>query len=463
MPTLRSTLAALAAAMSLVASLDSPARDLTPRDQRMARFALSQARIQTLAAARSATTSSPLSAEESLGALLFADQDLSLKRNQACASCHSLQPAIDGQTGKPLPVAAFVDPRNVRNGSAVSKGSVSTRTGTLNAPSIAYASFSPFFFWNAVDGLYMGGQFWNGRASTLRDQAAEPFLARHEMVMPSRAAVIARLQEKVSYLALFARVYGINLSKIPSANSSAVESGAIDAVYTAMTRAIAAFEKSRTFNRFTSKFDYFLSGATALSAAELRGLDVFNGQGNCAACHPSTATFAPDGSVMPPLFTDFSYDNIGLPRNVDIPGNPTPNRGLGGRVDIAARDPSGADLGKHKVMGLRNIALTAPYGHNGVFRTLETIVHFYNTRDVLGRVADIHTAGFGTTGWPAPEISRTVNHEELGALGLNDAQEADLVSFLGALSDGYPDWGRDPRVPTGTPSPYADMPFPPLP
>ncbi len=232
-----------------------------------------------------------------------------------------------------------------------------------------------------------------------------------------------------------------------------------------MTKAIAAFEKTRTFNRFTSKFDFYLAQKTSLTSQESHGLTLFNGAANCASCHLSTPAIAPDGSVQPPMFTDFSYDNIGLPRNVNIPDNPAPNPGLGGRADIAARDPSGALIGKHKVMSLRNIALTPPYGHNGVFRTLDQIVHFYNTRDTLNGtpVKDITDNNSGVTAWPAPEIPQTVNKTELGHQSLSLTDEADLVAFLRTLTDGYPDWGNDGQVPTGTPSPYASMPFPPFP
>lgn len=460
MSSARLGLALLTLALLAALAPAAPARDNLARDERLARLAFAQTRLQMVKAS-SVTVIAP-TAEEQLGALLFQDLNLSLKRNQSCATCHALTPVpIKPARGRPA-VAAFADPANILSDTAVSTGSVGTRRGVLNAPSVGYAAFSPRFFWNAVDGLYMGGQFWNGRAANLVEQAGQPFLNPREMAMPDIAAVVGRLKENPEYQRRFLQVYGIDLSQV-FVFTAAIRSGATHAAYDAMTRAIAAFEKSRAFNRFTSKFDYSLAGVTQLSAAEQRGLVVFNGQGKCAACHPAAPSFAPDGSVMPPLFTDFSYDNIGLPRNIDIPGNPAPNRGLGGRADIAARDTGGADIGKHKVMSLRNIALTAPYGHNGVFRTLAQVVHFYNTRDVLGRVADMHAAGAGVRGWPAPEIARNLNRDELGALGLSAAQEADLVRFLATLSDGYAEWGRDPQVPPGTPSPYAGMPFPPLP
>jgi cytochrome c peroxidase len=168
--------------------------------------------------------------------------------------------------------------------------------------------------------------------------------------------------------------------------------------------------------------------------------------------------------MLPPLFTDFTYDNLGVPRNVNIPGNPSPDPGLAGHPQIAGQSFAGNELGKHKVMGLRNIAITAPYGHNGVFRSLEQIVHFYNTRDAKPAVcADNNDPEFGKTCWPAPEIRANLNTVELGDLKLSAHDEAALVAFMKTLTDGYPDWGNDPKVPPGMPSPFATTPLPPSP
>ncbi|MFO1478043.1 MAG: cytochrome c peroxidase [Verrucomicrobiota bacterium] len=397
--------------------------------------------------------------EQSLGAALYSDPNLSLNRNQSCASCHSLAPVLSGAPG-------FVDPDNVTNATAVSKGSVEGRFGTLNAPSAAYAAFSPAFHWDGVEGLYVGGQFWNGRAANLQAQAAQPFLNPSEMALPSKWAFVSRLRQNRSYRAAFETIYGIKLESIPGREGAPAKAKApagVPSAYDAATKAIAEFEKSRLFNRFTSKFDFYLAGTTELSPEEKRGLDLFNGKARCAACHVSEPTLATDGTPFPPLFTDFTYDNIGVPRNTRIPGNPEPNPGLGGREDIAARSPGGSELGKHKVMSLRNIAITPPYAHNGVFTSLEQITHFYNTRDVLDRLDSEQDPAFGVTGWPAPEVPETVNADELGNLGLTDEEEAAVVLFMKTLTDGYPDWGADPNVPPGTPSPFAATPLPPFP
>ena len=177
-----------------------------------------------------------------------------------------------------------------------------------------------------------------------------------------------------------------------------------------------------------------------LTDEELRGLNLFNDEnkGKCALCHPTELTTAPGGGELLPLLTDFTYDNVGFPRNVNIPGTPLPNEGLGGRADIAAKDPEGVEIGKHKVSSLRNVEVTPPYGHNGVFKTLEEVVHFYNTRDVLPPTCtDNNDPNFGITCWPPPEIPQNVNTEELGNLGLTPDEEAAIVAFLKTLTDGY--------------------------
>src|SRR5262249_21363129 len=142
--------------------------------------------------------------------------NLSLNRNQSCASCHSPEPAKSPGADSLFPAIGFVDPENITLGTAVSRGSVEGKTGTLNTPSAAYAAFSPAFHWDAAEGLYVGGQFWNGRAATLQGQAEQPFLNPVEMAMPSKWAVVTRIKENTNYQALFNEVFGIDLDAIPA-------------------------------------------------------------------------------------------------------------------------------------------------------------------------------------------------------------------------------------------------------
>jgi cytochrome c peroxidase len=149
------------------------------------------------------------------------------------------------------------------------------------------------------------------------------------------------------------------------------------------------------------------------------------------------------------MFTDFTYDNLGLPRNEENPfyqmppkwnpeGNDWLDQGLGGFLSIAGYSPDvyEPEVGKHKVPTLRNVDLrptedfVKAYGHNGYFKSLEEIVHFYNTRDIAGE-------GWMGEPWPLPEISDNVNTTELGNLGLTTQEEEAIVSFLKTLSDGF--------------------------
>ena len=156
--------------------------------------------ILILALGMTSVTSSPvfagkttlfkkLTPEQRLGSALYQDTNLSLNGNQACASCHSLE-TIELFGGAETPAPGFVDPENVATGTPVSKGSIEGRTGGLNSPSAGYAAFSPTFFFDEGEGLWIGGQFWNGRAPTLEEQAKGPFLNPVEMAMPSKWAVV---------------------------------------------------------------------------------------------------------------------------------------------------------------------------------------------------------------------------------------------------------------------------------
>ncbi|MDP2902527.1 MAG: cytochrome c peroxidase [Methylovulum sp.] len=396
-----------------------------------------------------------LNLEQQLGRLLYKDKNLSVNRNQACETCHALKGiAQEGTANRLSP--AFVDPQNSKKGRPVSLGSIPYASGTLNAPSAGYAAFSPPFHWDETEGLYVGGQFWNGRAVDLAEQAKKPLLNPVEMAMPNEWAVVSRIKENGKYVKMFSDIYQLDLNAVPHIKDALFRQptpAVVGDIYQRMAHAIAEFEKSAIFNKFNSKFDYVMAGMAQFTPLEARGMALFNDEnkGNCAACHPSQISTDENGKLIPPLFTDFTYDNIGSPRNLKIPANPEPDPGLGGRPDIRA----GEELGKHKVMSLRNIAVTPPYGHNGVFATLEQITHFYNTRDTLGAVPDNLSQDFGISGWPIPEIARNVNKDELGDLGLSATEEKAIVAFMKTLTDDYPEWGGDPLVPLGTPSPYA--------
>ena len=238
-----------------------------------------------------------LTPEQLLGQMLYMDTDLSLHRNQSCNSCHDIQPVTPRGQSEALPSAGFIDPDNVREGTAVSKGSIEGATGALNTPSVGYARFSPHFHWDGEEGLYIGGQFWNGRAATLAEQAMGPPLNPLEMAMPSQWAVVSRLKESPVYVRQFRELYGIDLGAIPSNDSATADlipAPGVQEAYERMARAIAEFEKSRVFNRFTSKYDYVMVGMTEFTELERTGLELFNNdKSQCSACHTSEPVKAP--------------------------------------------------------------------------------------------------------------------------------------------------------------------------
>lgn len=390
-----------------------------------------------------AYAATPLTAEQQLGESLFKDKNLSLNRNQSCETCHTLSPiaAIKGVQGL---VPSFVDPSNVKGISPISVGSIPKTTGTLNAPSIAYASFSPEFTWDDDEKTYIGGQFWNGRASNLAEQAKKPLLNPVEMAMLDELDVVNRIKANPKYIRDFQKIYQLNISDTSSQK-------AVQDTYTALAKAISAFEASGVFNKFTSKFDYYLAGSVQLSAQEQNGLDLFKGKAGCAACHKLDVTVDSKGNATPPLFTYFGYDNIGLPRNPAVPGNPVADLGLGGVAGMPV-----TEIGKHKVRTLRNIELTPPYGHNGIFKTLDDMVHFYNTRDVLKKVRDVNSPEFAKTAWVAPEIASNMNTTQIGNLGLSAVEEKAIVAFLKTLTDDFAIWGNT-TTPAVAPSPVLTV------
>lgn len=333
-----------------------------------------------------------------LGEQLFHDTSLSSSGTQACASCHDA-------------AAGFSDPDAAP---PVSEGAMAGLFGSRNTPTAAYAAFIPALGATLEDGavLWAGGLFHDGRVDTLEQQAQQPFLNPVEMNNASAAAVIARLRTSpvaTSFLA----VYG----------ADALDPGREDEAFARVASAIAAFERTPAFAPFNSRFDDYSAGRGSLTTQELEGMAVFvrADKGNCAACH--SIARGPRGE--PPLFTDFTYDNLGVPRNPDTTFFAADFVDDGLATTLAARGEASAaaQRGKFRVPTLRNVARSAPYMHNGVFSSLREVVEFYNTRDTApGR-------------WGATEVPATVNHDELGNLGLTDRDIDALVAFLNTLSD----------------------------
>ena len=389
---------------------------------------------------------------EELGKQLFTDPNLSAQRNLSCSSCH----AITLQPGQRYP--SFIDERNkaalhagLLDQAAVSNGSLAGKRTTLNSPGLAYIAENGPLRYDVKAQAWFGGFFYNGRASNLIEQAEEPLLNPDEMGMPGKAAVVERLQENEKYIQQFKQLFNLDLNIVDTRRDNAGS----DRAFSRMLEAIAAFEATPLFRPYTSKYDFYLAGKLSLSSQELEGLLLYQSKVACSKCHPQRLRPGPDGSVAPPLFTDFSYHNLGLPQNVSVSKESEPNPGLAGNSQVIAAGMAGKARGKHRTPTLRNIALTAPYGHNGVFNSLLQIIQFYNNRDTLQTVCkDNLSADFGVGCWPAAEITENLNTEDMGMLGLSANEELALVAFMEALTDGYPEWSDDPRVPPGTPSPY---------
>lgn len=334
-----------------------------------------------------------------VGKLLYFDTNLSTPAGQSCASCH------DPETGFAEPHAEL----------PVSQGILPWLVGGRNAPSAAYAAYSPAFHYDETEGHYVGGQFWDGRAATLADQAKGPFLNPIEMRNKDKSTVVAAVKAS-TYGDLFERVYGEGIFD------------KTDAAYDNIADAIATYEASSEVVRFTSKFDAVAKGKDTFTPAEARGKDLFEDdtKGRCSACHSSTAVDA----NTPALFTDFIYDNLGVPKNASSPFYDMPaeyNPDGANFVDMGLGPIVGktTENGKFKVPTLRNVARTGPYMHNGVFTTLRQVVEFYNTRDV------------DPAKWGPPEVAENVNNDELGNLKLTETEIDDIVAFMLTLTDGY--------------------------
>jgi cytochrome c peroxidase len=394
--------------------------------QRRSILALALAAAAVLLLVVAGASADSLTPKEQLGKSLFFDESLSLNSNQSCATCHS-------------PDAGWVGPDSTINAhGAVYEGSVPGAFGDRKPPSAAYATQSPIL---SVDkkGLFVGGNFWDGRAtgeilgSPSAEQAKGPFLNPKEQALPDDSALVGKVCASTIYGDLFRQVWG----------EAACEPANVAKAYDAIGYSIAAYEASPEVNAFSSKYDLSFKGKAKLTKQERLGFALFQGKAQCTKCHVGTGPGA--------LFTDYTFDNLGIPKNPENPATiADPNwadPGLGGflahRADYAAY--ADANLGKHKVPTLRNVDLrpsadvVKAYGHNGYFKSLEGIVHFYNTRDVLPVCPGPYTEAqaLDANCWPVPEVAANMNTAELGDLGLTADEEAAIVAFMKTLTDGY--------------------------
>ncbi|MEZ4693170.1 cytochrome-c peroxidase [Arcobacter aquimarinus] len=340
--------------------------------------------------------------EQELGQILFFDKNLSKNRTQSCATCHN-------------PNTGFVDERENGVSKMASLGDDEKSLGDRQAPTASYAKFSPSFHFDEKKQKYIGGQFWDGRAATLEEQAGGPPLNPIEMGMKDKKEVVERLKENSLYIESFQKIYGKDIFKNE------------EVAYEAMTKAIASFERSDEFSPFDSKYDRHLKGEYDLTPLEDLGKSIFfsNNNNSCAKCHVLKGE-----DKKGETFTNYEYHNIGTPANHSLReknGVKTIDEGLLANPNVTDE----SQKGKYKVPTLRNVAVTAPYMHNGVFADLKTVVEFYDKYSNKERTINPETKKV----WDEPEVKENISLEELRTKALNDRKVEALVAFMKLLTD----------------------------
>ncbi len=340
--------------------------------------------------------------KEILGKVLYFDTNLSKNRTQSCATCHN-------------PKYGFIDNRDNGVKAMASLGDDGKSLGDRQAPTISYAKFSPKFHYNKKKKKYIGGQFWDGREATLAKQAGGPPLNPFEMGMLTKKYVVDRLKENKFYLEQFKEIFGLEIF-----NSN-------EKTYSAMTQAIEAFEMTKEFFPFDSKYDRYLKGEYDLTPLEDLGKAIFfsNNNNSCANCHVLKGE-----DKYGETFTNYEYHNIGTPINKQLRiknGINTIDNGL--LNNPLVKDKS--QKGKYKVPTLRNIAITSPYMHNGVFKDLKTVIKFYDKYNNPNRKINPETNEL----WNNAEVEDTISIEELKGKKLIDRKIEALVAFMKLLTD----------------------------
>jgi cytochrome c peroxidase len=409
-----------------------------------------------------------------LGKLIFYDQELSVRKNESCAFCH-------------MPETGFTGPVSALNQTTVAyPGSIRTRFSGRKPQSHAYANFAPVLHYNAEQGDFVGGQFWDMRATGLRldsalaEQAQGPPLDPVEMGLIDPACMVHRMSQR-PYRSMAEKLWGpqsfavhwpTNAREVcdrpgPPTDADplplhlgAVDRGIVQTTFDRIAEAIAAFEGSPEVTPFSSKYDYVMAGKAEFTPEEKAGYELFRSKiTHCNECHRD------GGPGEEPLFTDFTASNLGLPPNGALPfyQEKTPDQfgyaanpaglkfldlGVGGFL-ASSQNPNHewaplakSFVGKYKTATLRNVDkrprpdFVKAYMHNGYLKSLKEVVHFYNTRDALPSCKP-GDRGEKITCWPAPENPETVNRKQLGDLKLSDNQENLVVAFLETLTDGY--------------------------
>lgn len=363
-----------------------------------------------------------------LGRKIFFDRTLSDSGRMSCATCHD-------------PAYAYGPP----NGLAVQKGGPELRSPGFRAvPSLRYIlryvprwtqvrATNPIEQLTETDGVPAGGYTWDGRFDSLHAQAMFPFFSPQEMDNRSNVELAAKLS-RAAYAGDFRALFGRDVF---------TQAGV--AVHDA-AEALQQFElQDESFQPYTSKFDAWLDGKAEFTAQEARGKQLFDDPqgGNCASCHLDEK----GANGAHPLFTDFQFEAVGVPRNQEIPWNRDPHYddlGLCGpfRTDLAGTVPS--DCGLFRTPSLRNAAARHVFFHNGRFHSLRETLRFYVERDTNpGRWyptgADGHVEKFDDL---PPRYRRNIDivdaplNRKLGQQPIwNEQNIDDVIAFLKTLVD----------------------------
>jgi len=396
--------------------------------------------------------SAPLSAMAQLGKQIFYDASLSASGRMSCASCHSPQHAYGPVNGlavqpggmnmqllghRPPPSLMYLyrQPNfSIGPDDAESEGAVTVAQAAASAAGVPHAQKTVGATTSAVAMVPQGGLFWDGRVDTLQSQAYGPLLNQVEMANTDVNSVAEKLRH-TTYAQGFVQLFGPNVLKTPTLLVS-------EAMF-----AVARYQVEETdFHPYTSKYDYWLEGRARLTPTELRGYNLFNNKdkANCAGCHLSQPS--PDG--QPPMFTDYQYEALGAPRNMQIPANHNPKF-----FDIGICGPDRHDLKTQKpycsmflTPTLRNAATRKVFFHNGVFHTLQAVMDFYNYRDTApqkvypldahGRPEkynDIPKQYRANADVTDPPFDRKLGEKP----AMSDQDMRDIIAFVQTLTDGY--------------------------
>jgi cytochrome c peroxidase len=362
------------------------------------------------------------SAAAVLGKKIFSDPSLSRSGRMSCATCHS-------------PAHAYGPP----NGLAVQSGGPALdRQGARAVPSLRYVLnrtplWNKTYIENEAERLRegqeppVGGFGWDGRFQSLHDQATFPFMATNEMANTGPEEVAAKL-ERAAYADEFRHVFGAKIFADPAQ------------AYAQALVALERFElEDASLHPYTSKYDDYLDGKVQLTEQERRGLALFDDprKGNCATCHLDRK--GANGSH--PLFTDYQFEALGVPRNLEIAANAGQDyfdMGLCGplRADQAGQPKF---CGLFKTPTLRNVATRTVFFHNGRFHTLKEALRFYVRRDTNPDLWYPASAKFDdlppTLRGNVDIIDQPLTLKQGDAPAWNDAEIDDVIAFLQTLND----------------------------